>query len=123
MVDVKKLRRNDLVFFTPDKNERFHDFGAVVNKVIGDRVLLHWNEAIYAVDVMVLIDNKYLFPFPLSDSYLSNFKFKEGVLKKEKEGVYLYKGKEVTCMHELQNAIFDDTGENIVCFEEKEIEL
>ena len=123
MVDLKELRKDDVVLFKTDEGST--KFGGVVNKILKDHVVIHFKSLTLCVNMMALVDKKDIFPFPIGDSLNPNFDKPKG-LTKEGECSWEYKGKEIKYRHELQNALWDNGIEcwpKGTCDEEKEVEL
>ena len=119
MIKTSELRRNDLVLFSSIDSDAYYFTGACVNKVIGDKVILHLEHL--GTSLMLLINEKDLYPLNLSDKYVENIKVKG--LKKKSRGVYEYKGHTVRSMHELQNVIFKEENREIYKDDVEEVEL
>lgn len=123
MIDVKELRRNDLVLFSDRKDTSFGFCTGIVNKITNDHLLLHFSNSTECVDMMVLIDKEYVFPFPIGHNLALN-RIKD--MKYIGKETWEYKGKKLKYRHELQNALWDDGVDcwpKGTCNEEKEIDL
>ena len=126
MVDLKELRKDDVVLFKTDEGST--EFGGEVNKILKDHVVIHFQSLTLCVNMMALVDKKDIFPFPIGDNLnLDNIKgLKYKGLTKSGEDTWEYKGKEIKYRHELQNALWDNGIEcwpKGTCDEEKEVEL
>lgn len=126
MVDLKELRKDDVVLFKTDEGST--EFGGEVNKILKDHVVIHFHSLTLCVNMMALVDKNDIFPFPIGDNLnLDNIKgLKYKGLTKEGECSWEYKGKVIKYRHELQNALWDNGIEcwpKGTCDEEKEVEL
>ena len=126
MVDLKELRKDDVVLFKTDEGST--KFGGEVNKILKDHVVIHFHSLTLCVNMMALVDKKDIFPFPIGDNLdldkIKGLKYKG--LTREGECSWEYKGKVIKYRHELQNALWDNGVEcwpKGTCDEEKEVEL
>lgn len=112
MINVKELRKDNIVRFSCNKDEGFGNTIGIVKKIIDDELFIYWNVPSVSVDLMLMINERYVFPLPISEIDLGIFGLEEGDLKEVEKGEYLYKGKKkVIFAHELQNAMKEDEND------------
>ena len=102
MIDLKELITNDLVMFSPNKREEAFliDMDVdIVNKIVGDYAILHNKNITSVIDVMILINKKYIFKYPISYPEWGYKLACEHGAKRISNDIYDYKGRKISGFH------------------------